>query len=112
MFGSPKEKLLSQQIENLKLQYSLIGRQLDNSIASLNSFRLSDDRRYRPILDMDSIPESYRKAGYGGVDRFSDLTGYMNSDLLIMLQDQKLKRLKIMANIQKESFKSIAERYS
>ena len=32
---------------------------------------------------MDTIPESYRKAGYGGVDRFRDLTGYANSDLLI-----------------------------
>ena len=83
MFGSPKEKLLSQQVENLKLQYSLIGRELDNSIASLNSFRLSDDKRYRPILDMDSVPESYRKAGFGGVDRYRDLKGYMNSDLLI-----------------------------
>ena len=70
IFGSPKEKLLSQQVENLKLQYSLIGRELDNSIASLNSFRLSDDKRYRPILDMDSVPESYRKAGFGGVDRY------------------------------------------
>ena len=63
IFWSPKEKLLTQQIENIKLQYSLIGRELDNSIESLNSFRLSDDRRYRPILGMDSVPESYRKAG-------------------------------------------------
>ena len=70
IFGSPKEKMLTQQIENLKLQYSLIGRELDNSVEALNSFRLSDDRRYRPILDMDSVPESYRKAGFGGVDRF------------------------------------------
>ena len=62
MFGSPKEKMLSQQIENLKLQYSLVGRELDNSIAALNSFRLSDDKRYRPILDMDSVPESYQKS--------------------------------------------------
>ena len=62
--------MLTQQVENLKLQYTLIGRELDNSLASLNSFRLSDDKRYRPILDMDSVPESYRKAGFGGVDRY------------------------------------------
>ena len=109
IFGSPKEKMLSQQVENLKLQYSLIGRQLDNSIASLNSFRLSDDRRYRPILDMDSIPESYRKAGYGGVDRFRDLTGYMNSDLLISYRS-KIEEIKNHGKCSEESFKSIAER--
>jgi murein DD-endopeptidase MepM/ murein hydrolase activator NlpD len=108
LFGSPKEKLLTRQIENLKLQYSLIGRQLDNSFASLNSLRLSDDRRYRPILDMDSIPESYRKAGYGGVDRLRDLTGYLNSDLLISYRT-KIEGIKNQANIQKESFSSIAE---
>ena len=108
VFGSPKEKLLTMQLENIKLQYSIIGRQLDNSVASLNSFRLSDDRRYRPILDMDSVPESYRKAGYGGVDRFRDLTGYMNSDLLISYRT-KIEEIKNQANIQNESFKSIAE---
>jgi murein DD-endopeptidase MepM/ murein hydrolase activator NlpD len=107
-FGSPKEKLLSQQVENLKLQYSLIGRELDNSLASLNSFRLSDDKRYRPILDMDSVPESYRKAGIGGVDRYSDLTGYINSDMLIEYKS-KIDEIKVRASVQKESFKSINE---
>jgi murein DD-endopeptidase MepM/ murein hydrolase activator NlpD len=108
VFGSPKERLLTMQLENIKLQYSIIGRQLDNSVASLRSFRLSDDRRYRPVLDMDSVPESYRKAGTGGVDRFRDLTGYINSDLLISYRT-KIEEIKNQANIQNESFKSIAE---
>ncbi len=107
-FGSPKEKLLNMQLENMKLQYSIIGRQLDNSVGELNSLRLSDDRRYRPVLDMDSIPESYRKAGYGGVDRFRDLTGYMNSDMLIAYRS-RIESIKNQANIQMESFKSIGE---
>ena len=92
--------MLSQQVDNLKLQYSLIGRELDNSVASLNSFRLSDDKRYRPILDMDSVPESYRKAGFGGVDRYRDLKGYLNSDILIAYKS-KIDEIKSMATIQK-----------
>jgi murein DD-endopeptidase MepM/ murein hydrolase activator NlpD len=109
VFGSPKEKLLSAQIENLKLQYSLVGRELDNSIASLNSLRLSDDKRYRPILDMDSVPESYRKAGFGGVDRYQDLEGFKNSDLLISYKT-KIDEIKSMSTVQSESFKTIAEK--
>jgi murein DD-endopeptidase MepM/ murein hydrolase activator NlpD len=109
IFGSPKEKLLTQQIENLKLQYSLIGRELDNSLESLNSFRLSDDKSYRPILAMDSVPETFRKAGVGGVDRFSDLAGYENSELMVSYRS-KLEEIKNMATVQKESFKSLSER--
>ena len=109
LFGSPKKRMLSQQVENLKLQYSLIGRQLDNSMVCLNSFRLSDDIRYRPVLDMDAIPESYRHAGFGGVDRFRDLRGYVNSDLLISFRS-KIEEIKNLANVQDESFKTITER--
>ena len=106
---SPKEKMLSQQVENFRLQYSLINRELDNSQVFLNSFRLSDDRRYRPILQMDSVPESYKKAGYGGIDRFRYLSGSVNSDLLISTRS-KVELIKNMANVQNESFKTIVER--
>ena len=109
IFGSPKEKLLTQQIENLKLQYTLVGRELDNSLESLNGFRLSDDKRYRPILHMENVPETYRKAGFGGIDRYSDLTGYQNSDMLIEYKS-KIDEIKSMSTVQKESFKTIAER--
>jgi murein DD-endopeptidase MepM/ murein hydrolase activator NlpD len=57
---------------------------------------------------MDSVPESYRKAGFGGVDRYKDLTGYMNSDLLIGYKS-KIDEIKVRADVQKESFNSIAE---
>ncbi len=111
IFGSPKEKILIQQVETLKLQYALINRELDNSLNSLQSFRLSDDKRYRPVLDMESVPESFRKAGTGGVDRYRDLTGYLNSGLLISSKS-KIEEIKNLANIQRESYKSIEERSS
>ena len=81
-------------------------------MAYLNGFRLSDEIRYRPILDMDSIPESFRKAGYGGVDRFSDLKGYHEFRSADYRTSTRLEEIKNMANVQKESFKSIAERAS
>jgi murein DD-endopeptidase MepM/ murein hydrolase activator NlpD len=78
-------------------------------MASLNGLRLSDDKRYRPILDMDSVPESYRKAGFGGVDRYQGLTGFQNSDLLIACKS-KIDEIKSMSTVQNESFKTISER--
>ena len=108
IFGSPKEKKLSQEIENLKLQFSLLGRQIDNSETILNSLELSDGNRYRPILDMDSIPNSFRNPGFGGTDRYEDLAGYDNSDLMISFR-QKIADIRNRSTVQYESFKNITD---
>ncbi len=109
-FGSPKEKILVQEVDNLKLQYTFISGQLESSIVTLNNLRLSDDRQYRPLMDMDTLAQSYRQAGYGGIERFRDLSGYMNSDLLISTRS-KIELINNLANVQKESFKSVEERF-
>jgi murein DD-endopeptidase MepM/ murein hydrolase activator NlpD len=101
--------MLKSEIESIKLKYSLLGRQLDNSIKTLHDLRLSDESRYRTVLNMDTVSETFRAAGYGGVDRFRDLNGYINSDLMIDYLS-KLDRVMTLATVQKESFESIAER--
>ena len=108
-FSSPKDTILQQELSNVKLQYSLLGRQLDQSIEILNQLKSSDDNLYRPILDMDSIPESVRNPGSGGVDRFSDLYGYTNSVLLINFRT-RADEIKNRTNVQLESLRSIEER--
>jgi murein DD-endopeptidase MepM/ murein hydrolase activator NlpD len=108
-FGSPKEALLNQQLGNLKIQYNLAGRELDNSSKTIKSLKMSDEIRYRPILTMDSIPETFRNPGFGGVERFSDLDGYSNSALMKAIRT-RIEELNNMANVQTESFKSIQER--
>ena len=108
-FGSPKEFFLNQQIDGIKLKYSFVAERLDNSMSKLSDFRLSDDVRYRPILGMDSLPETYRTVGVGGVNRFGSLAGLMNSDMLISYRS-KLDMISSMVNIQKESFNSVTER--
>lgn len=109
IFGSPEETVLRQELESMKLRYSLVSRQMDNSMKILKSISLSDDIRFRPILGMDSIPESFRKPGIGGVDRSEDLYGYENSSLMISSRT-KIEEIKNMAVIQAESFKAINER--
>ena len=109
LFGSPKEKILNQQIENLVLQYKLSDMELDNSYKSLNSLKMSDEIRYRPILVMDSIPESIRNPGFGGVDRFRDLNGYIYSGLMKSIRI-RIEEMKNRAVVQDESFITIADR--
>ena len=109
LFGSPKERVLGQEVDNLKLQYSLMGREISNSVKILNDLELSDANRYRPILDMDSIPLSFRNPGFGGVNRFEDLEGYDNSNLMVTFRT-KIEDIRNRTNVQYESFKAIEEK--
>jgi murein DD-endopeptidase MepM/ murein hydrolase activator NlpD len=108
-FGSPKEKKLGQDLEKVKLMYSMLDMRYKNAFKTIDYLRLTDDERYRPILDMDSLPESYRKPGYGGVDRYADYEGLNNSTILISAH-QKLEDLNNRTRVQDESFKSIEEK--
>ena len=109
LFGSPKEAMLNQQIGNLKFQYSMANRELDLSFSTLNSLKMSDEIRYRPILEMDSIPVSIRKPGFGGVERFSNLNGYLNSDIM-KTTSIRIEELKNIVTVQTESFRAIREK--
>jgi murein DD-endopeptidase MepM/ murein hydrolase activator NlpD len=109
LFGSPKEKALSQEIESIKLQYSLMGRELDNSVKILDDLERSDGHRYRPVLDMDSIPSSIRKMGIGGINRFEELEGYDNSAMMLSFRT-KVEEIRNRSTVQYESFKAIEEK--
>jgi murein DD-endopeptidase MepM/ murein hydrolase activator NlpD len=108
-FGSPKEHVLNQQIDNIKLEYSIANRKLDLSMKALTSLKQSDEIRYRPILKMDSIPWSIRNPGFGGIDRFRSLDGYINS-YLMRSTVERIEEMKNIANVQYESFATIRDK--
>jgi murein DD-endopeptidase MepM/ murein hydrolase activator NlpD len=109
IFGSPKKKLLTQQIDNLKLQYKFAAKELDDAFSIMNSLRMSDEVRYRPVFEMDSLPGSFRNPGFGGIDRLRYLNGYLNSDIMKSTRT-RIEELKNMINVQDVSFKAIEER--
>jgi len=108
-FGSPKEQVLNQQIEDLKLKYSMANRELDFSLKDIKSLEKSDEVRYRPILKMEGVSRIIRNPGFGGVDRLRDLNGYMFSDLIRSTRG-RLEVMKNMVNVQNESFITIKEK--
>ena len=109
IFGSPEERYLRQELENVKFEFSLAGRQIDNLNSTVKSLRMSDEILYRPVLQMDSIPESYKNPGIGGIDRNEDLYGYENSSLMITFR-KRMEELKNQTFFQAESFRGIKER--
>ncbi|MBI5218251.1 MAG: M23 family metallopeptidase [Bacteroidia bacterium] len=80
---SPKERILLRENRQLQFQYELMNRQLDQVLSVLGDIQYRDDNIYRAIFGAEPIPASMRKAGFGGVNRYAELQGYDNSDLMI-----------------------------
>ncbi|MFA8450003.1 MAG: M23 family metallopeptidase [Bacteroidales bacterium] len=83
LFDSPKEMALKREVEQFKLNYAILNDRLDQVNKVLSDVKDRDDNIYRIIFEAEPIPESVRKAGYGGVDRYAKLEGYSNSDIMI-----------------------------
>ncbi len=89
---SPKEALLRRENKQLLVQYELLNKQLGELEGVLADVRRRDDNIYRVILEADPLPESMRQAGVGGINRYRDLAGYANSDLVM----ETTKRLDLL----------------
>jgi murein DD-endopeptidase MepM/ murein hydrolase activator NlpD len=107
--GSPKQELLEKRIDEIKLSYSLLERKIDVSSALIADLRASDNYAYRPVLDLQLIPENISEGGSGGTFKFGDLTGYMNSDLMISVRS-KFEDLRTETNIQYNSLTELTEK--
>ncbi|MCC6837889.1 MAG: M23 family metallopeptidase [Bacteroidia bacterium] len=105
---SPKEKQLQREIAELTLQYELLNTRMNEAIEVLDDIQDRDNNIYRTIFEADSIPESIRKAGFGGVDRYKKLQGFNNSDLMIETT-KKLDRISKQLYIQSKSFDEVVK---
>ena len=79
---SPKERMLKREIEQYQLQYSILNDRLGQVQAVVNDLQDRDDNIYRIIFESEPIPSAVRKAGFGGVDKYSKLEGYKNSEII------------------------------
>tara|TARA_B100001250_G_scaffold12994_1_gene11375 strand:+ start:49 stop:1020 length:972 start_codon:yes stop_codon:yes gene_type:complete len=107
-FDSPKEKILNREIKQLSTQYEIIQEKLNQVEIVLDDIQQRDDNIYRVIFEADPIPKSIRKAGYGGVNRYEDLTGYNNTELVTRTA-KKLDQVTKQLYIQSKSFDDIIE---
>ncbi len=82
-FETPKDRLLSREIDNFKLQYAILNKKMDQIDAVLENVADRDNNLYRVYFNTSAIPEEQRKAGFGGVNRYKQLQGYNNSELVI-----------------------------
>src|SRR5210317_1421039 len=89
---SPKERALSRELQNMKLQYKVLNKKVDEAFAALENVEERDNGIYRLYFEANPIPEEQRRAGFGGINRYKKFEGYDNSKLIA----ESNKRLDIL----------------
>ncbi|MEN8776017.1 MAG: M23 family metallopeptidase [Polaribacter sp.] len=79
---SPNERALKRENENLKLNYDLLAKRMEESSNILAQLQERDNNIYRLYFEANPIPDEQRKAGFGGVNRYKSLEGYENSKMI------------------------------
>ncbi len=98
---SPMESLLRKENKLLQTQYEVLSNRLDNVLEVLNEVQQRDENLYRVIFQAESIPESVRKSGFGGSNRYAHLMELSNAELIISTtkkMDILRKQLYIQSN--------------
>lgn len=80
---SPKEKAQARELEYMKLKYEILNDRLDDLEALMTDMEQRDNNLYRMMFEADPIPSEVRRSGFSDADRYADLYGYMNSDLVV-----------------------------
>jgi murein DD-endopeptidase MepM/ murein hydrolase activator NlpD len=105
---SPKEKALSRELANMKLQFEIINKKMTQAEEVLSDIASRDNNLYRHYFETNPIPEEQRRAGFGGVNRYKDLEGFDNSELIIASQ-RRLDILQKQIVVQSKSLDEIVK---
>jgi len=100
-FESPMESQLRKENRLLQTQYEVLSLRLNNAFDILSDIQQRDENLYRAIFQAESIPESIRKSGFGGTNRYEYLMSLPNSDLVVATtqkMDMLTKQLYVQSN--------------
>jgi len=107
-FDTPKEKGLIRENQQLATQYKILNNRFDLVEKTLEDLQKRDDNIYRVIFEAEPIPPSVRSAGFGGTNRYIDLQGYKNSDLVTETA-QRLDMINKKLYVQSKSYDEVIE---
>ena len=105
-FESPKERMQKREIQQYQLQFKLMSERLEQIEAVVKDLADRDDNIYRIIFEAEPVPSQARKAGIGGADRYEDLKGYKDSDIIISTT-RKLDQITAQLYVQSKSYDEV-----
>ncbi len=102
-FDSVKEKQLKREIAQLQFQNELLQENMELAGEVLDGLVERDNNIYRTIFEAEPISDDIRTAGTGGVNKYSELSGFENEKLM-KESAQKMDQLKRQLYIQSRSY--------
>lgn len=105
---SANEQRLQNDLSKMEEQYTLMQQDANRMHKVLESLRKRDVNIYRVLYESEPIDEDVWNAGYGGSNRYKDLEGFSNTDLMKDLR-AKLDKLKYQLVLQSKSYDEIAK---
>ncbi|WPO76884.1 peptidoglycan DD-metalloendopeptidase family protein [Flavobacterium sp. KACC 22761] len=105
-FETPKDRLQAREIENLKLQYAILNKKMDEIDDVAESLEDRDNNIYRVYFNKTEIPDSIRKEGFRDAERYKKLEGYNNSQL-VLNTTKRIDKLSKQLAIQSKSLDEI-----
>ncbi|WP_163717209.1 M23 family metallopeptidase [Mangrovibacterium lignilyticum] len=102
-YETPKTRSLERENKRLATQYELMFKNLQDVEKVLGDLQERDDNLYRVIFEADPIPNSVRKAGFGGINKYAQLETLDNSKLVIKTA-RKLDIISKQAYVQSKSY--------
>ena len=106
-YDTPEVKKLKAEQEKLAWKFQVLQGQLKDLNAQLKTIERRDDNLYRPIFELEPIPENVRDAGTGGAAKYRDLRKLPHSSELIETATF-LSDIRKRIYIQSKSFDSVA----
>lgn len=107
-FGSPKEKQLQHELDNMVLQYEVLEDRMNEITDVLGDIQDRDDNIYRVIFEAEPIDKTVREAGFGGANRYQKYNGFKNSGQIRSLH-QDMDKITKQLYVQSKSYDDIIE---
>ena len=112
-FHTPKERILTREINQMTENYSSLTEKLQLIEDVLADIQQRDSNIYRTIFESEPVPSTILRAGFGGVNRYEALRGYSNSELIIETtrrSDILLKQLRVQSRTMNELLERVNEK--
>ncbi|MDE5841025.1 MAG: M23 family metallopeptidase, partial [Muribaculaceae bacterium] len=107
-FEGPSEKNLKKENSQLKSQYAILEKRLDNSMKVMEDIRNRDDNFYRVMMQMDPLSSKERFSGLENAAKYENI-GRLNDAELISRMNRSMDLLEHQIYSQSISFDQLKE---